>query len=62
MQKEIYSPNTLEQGKTGWKFINNNLKAPSGDGVFIVLRICWRGKGGRNKKSKIKNQKSLDEK
>jgi hypothetical protein len=28
---------------------------------FIVLRICWRGKGGR-KKSKIKNQKSLDEK
>lgn len=37
MQKEIYSPNTLEQGKTGWKFINNNQKAPSGDGVFLLF-------------------------
>ena len=51
MQKEIYSPNTLEQGKTGWKFINNNRKAPSIDGVFYCSQVLLEGKG-ENKKVK----------
>ena len=61
MQKEIYSPNTLEQGKTGWKFINNNRRAPSIDGVFYCSQDLLEGKRGKEKKQN-KNQKSLDEK